>query len=414
MTDTPYGKRGGGRAVGQVQVHAGHSGSHSYDEEEKVAFVDWINDVLADDPLCAPKLPISIEGDEFFSAVHDGILLCKLINDAVPDTIDDRALNTKKLSTFTIHENQTLAINSAKGIGCSVVNIGPKDLMDGTKHLILGLVWQIVKIGLLSKINLTVHPELYRLLQPGETLEDLLKLPAEQLLLRWVNYQLAQAGSSKRIKNFQGDIADSEAYSILLKQIGPSRCGVDMSAMNESDKVKRADKMLQQADKLDCRKFVRPKDVVNGVPKLNLAFVANLFNHYPALDPVEEEIKIIEETREEKSFRNWMNSLGVDPYVDSVPLYLDLQDGLIILQVMDKVDPGCVDWNNRVTRNFSRIGAKAKMEKLENCNYAVELAKKHFNFSVVGIDGNDIREGKPMMVLSTSKALTFLWSVFLC
>lgn len=41
--------------------------------------------------------------------------------------------------------------------------------------------------------------------------------------------------------------------------------------------------MLEQADRLGCRQFVMPADVVRGNPKLNLAFVANLFNKYPAL-----------------------------------------------------------------------------------------------------------------------------------
>ena len=41
--------------------------------------------------------------------------------------------------------------------------------------------------------------------------------------------------------------------------------------------------MLDQADRLGCRQFVMPPDVVRGNPKLNLAFVANLFNKYPAL-----------------------------------------------------------------------------------------------------------------------------------
>ena len=43
-------------------------------------------------------------------------------------------------------------------------------------------------------------------------------------------------------------------------------------------------------------------DVVAGVDKLNLAFVANLFNKYPALDnPDNDELDAIIETREEKS-----------------------------------------------------------------------------------------------------------------
>lgn len=43
------------------------------------------------------------------------------------------------------------------------------------------------------------------------------------------------------------------------------------------------------------------------------------------------ELEIIEETKEEKTYRNWMNSLGVDPYVNY--LYSDLQNGVVIFQV---------------------------------------------------------------------------------
>ena len=43
--------------------------------------------------------------------------------------------------------------------------------------------------------------------------------------------------------------------------------------------------------------------IFSNIPifQLNLAFVANLFNNYPALDEPEVEIEVIEETREEKS-----------------------------------------------------------------------------------------------------------------
>ena len=80
------------------------------------------------------------------------------------------------------------------------------------------------------------------------------------------------------------------------------------------------------------RQFVTAKDVVKGHEKLNIAFVANLFNNHPGLDPPEEELEnFIEETREEKMYRNWMNSLGVSPRVNY--LYSDLYDGLVIFQV---------------------------------------------------------------------------------
>ena len=69
--------------------------------------------------------------------------ISKLVNASVPDTIDERALNKNKLSVFKIHENQTLVINSAKAIGCNITNIGAQDMIEGTPHLCLGVIWQI-------------------------------------------------------------------------------------------------------------------------------------------------------------------------------------------------------------------------------------------------------------------------------
>jgi plastin-3 len=98
--------------------------------------------------------------------------------------------------------------------------------------------------------------------------------------------------------------------------------------------VPRAGAMLDEAEKLDCREFVTPNDVAAGNYKLNLAFVANLFNKHPALpEPGADEIVDdgIVETREEKTYRNWMNSMGVNPFVNW--LYSDLQNGIVIFQV---------------------------------------------------------------------------------
>lgn len=49
--------------------------THSFSEEEKIAFVDWINYQLEDDPDVKKTLPVSEEGNGLFTAVHDGIVL---------------------------------------------------------------------------------------------------------------------------------------------------------------------------------------------------------------------------------------------------------------------------------------------------------------------------------------------------
>uniref|UniRef100_A0A6N2NAW5 Calponin-homology (CH) domain-containing protein n=1 Tax=Salix viminalis TaxID=40686 RepID=A0A6N2NAW5_SALVM len=41
--------------------------------------------------------------------------------------------------------NHTLCLNSAKAIGCTVVNIGTQDLVEGRPHLLLGLIFLIIK-----------------------------------------------------------------------------------------------------------------------------------------------------------------------------------------------------------------------------------------------------------------------------
>jgi len=159
-----------------------------------------------------------------------------------------------------------------------------------------------------------------------------------------------------------------------------------------SDMEQRAEQVLVNADKLGCRKFVKPSDIVKGNGKLNLAFVANLFNTCPGLEAVQETFEEVEETREEKAFRTWINSLGVDPYVNY--LYSDLTDGLILLQIEDKIKPGIVDWK--------RVNSKkpiSKFQQIENCNYALDIAKK-LGFSLVGIGGQDINAGNKTLTLA--------------
>ena len=90
------------------------------------------------------------------------------------------------------HENLTLAINSAKAIGCVVIGIDSHTLnsSQGKKWLVLGLVWQLIKMYLFKQITISQVPGLVNLLRPGETLEDLMKMSPEEILLRWVNHQL--------------------------------------------------------------------------------------------------------------------------------------------------------------------------------------------------------------------------------
>jgi len=369
--------------------------AHSYSKEECEAFSTHINDCLGSDQTLGKILPI---GDDrgLFKVCKDGRLLCKLINNSVPDSIDTRVINMKEgMTQFQAYENLNLAINSAKAIGCSIINIGAEDIWDEKEHLVLGMIWQVIRIGLMAEINLKDHPELFRLLEPGEDLKAFLNLPPEKILLRWVNHHLKNAGSDKRINNFSKDISDSEAYTILLNQLAPQKC--DTRALKEGDLNKRAEAVVNNARKIDCAKFVKPRDIVAGNPKLNMAFVANLFNTLPGLEALKEEERanlVFPEsgTREARAFQLWINSLGLDPFVNS--LFEDLRDGLVLLRIIDKINPGTVQWK--------RVNSNAPMHRIkqvENSNYAVEIGKE-LKFSLVAIGGVDITDGNETLTLA--------------
>jgi len=70
------------------------------------------------------------------------------------------------------------------------------------------------------------------LLEEGETLDDLMMLSPEQILIRWVNYHLLRAGCGRQISNFTTDIKDSFAYTHLLHQIAPADAGVGTTPLS--------------------------------------------------------------------------------------------------------------------------------------------------------------------------------------
>lgn len=145
---------------------------HTISESEKASYVAHINHYLAQDEFLKKYLPIDPSTNELFEIAKDGVLLwystfshlfllfslfitnlflkrvtcccSKLINVAVPGTIDERAINTKRsLNPWERNENHTLCLNSAKAIGCTVVNIGTQDFIEGRVCFVCILVFTL-------------------------------------------------------------------------------------------------------------------------------------------------------------------------------------------------------------------------------------------------------------------------------
>ena len=399
-------KNKAGKAMVRVSKGDNSMQFQTFSEEERTAYVKVINSSLADDPICKKYLPIDPDSNEVFDRIKDGVILCKLINKAQEGTIDERVINTKEnMNIFQQVENLNLAISAAKSIGLNVIGLNYEQILDGKNFImVLGLMWQVVKIVVLSNIQLKHHPELIRLLNPGEQLSDLLKLSPEQLLLRWFNYHLKAAGYDKKITNFSGDVKDSEKYTILLNQLNKNLC--DKSALDEPDKKKRAKKVIENSKKLGAESYITPDDIVAGNSKLNTLFVASIFNAYPGLAPATEEEKYeaaklldddVEGAREERAFRMWINSLGLAGD-DGEPihinnLYEESKDGILMLRTLDKIKPGVVNWKivDKKPNN--------PFKKTVNCNEVIDASKKS-KYHIVGIGGGDIRDGNKKYILA--------------
>ena len=101
----------------------------------------------------------------------------------------------------------------------------------------------------------------------------------------------------------------------------------------------------------------------------------------------------------DKSILSWINAL-VPPNFRITNLERDLSDGLVLLHLLDRVQPGVVKWRGNVKKKI-----KTKFDKIGNCHYAIELCRKKFPFKIVGIAGTDIVEGHQKFIH------TLLWQI---
>ncbi len=294
-----------------------------------------------------------------------------------------------------------LALNACKGIGLRIPGINPQAFIEKKPHLILAVLWQIIRLYLTQSIDLKHCPEIMRLADEGEELSDLMKLGPETILIRWINFHLKKEGIDRRVHNLGGDLKDSVALIHVLHSLEPSKCSLE--ALGEEDNVKRAEKMILSAESLGVPPLVRPSDITTGNVKLNTVFVAELFNHKHGLEELnEEEIEQIakygimnddiEGSRDERAFRFWINSLNIDDlYINN--LYEECKDGLVLLKVIHKLDPNVVNWKT-VDKNPNNT-----FKKGINCGQVVEACKK-LGLKIPGIGGNDILEGNKKLIIA--------------
>ncbi|KAJ3113729.1 phospholipid scramblase 1 [Phlyctochytrium bullatum] len=95
-----------------------------------------------------------------------------------------------------------------------------------------------------------------------------------------MNALIESVGCAKRASNFGNDLSDSVCLAYLVAAVDGTAAALEevQLALKESDYERRAELVLQSAERIGCRQFASPQDIVAGTKNLNLAFVAVLYN----------------------------------------------------------------------------------------------------------------------------------------
>eukprot|EP01125_Pyxidicula_operculata_P003784 TRINITY_DN150_c0_g1_i2.p1 TRINITY_DN150_c0_g1~~TRINITY_DN150_c0_g1_i2.p1 ORF type:complete len:559 (+),score=128.86 TRINITY_DN150_c0_g1_i2:1523-3199(+) len=258
---------------------------HTYSKDEVRSLTSHVNLLLHEDEDLNGVIPIDVEGEEIFQHIKRGILLNKLLYQINPKVVDISKLIKIAASPFQTRENHLLSLQGCKKLGVRVISIDTETLMNGTPHLVLGLLWQIVRVGLLAKVNLVSHPEIL-VLDEDKNVRNFLTISPDVILLRWFNYHLKNANSERQVNNFSSDIMDGESYLVLFQQIASHIVPKDIH-LTVMDPMERAKLVCEYAEKLGCGDMINPNDIVNGKENLNLAFAAVLFDKFPGLKVVQ-------------------------------------------------------------------------------------------------------------------------------
>lgn len=252
----------------------------------------------------------------------------------------------------------------------------------------------------MRKVDLKECPELMKLAEEGEDINSLMALSPETILIRWVNYHLKKQGQTRTINNLGSDLRDSFALTYVLHNLD-DRCSLEN--LSEQDPVKKADRVIKNAELIGVPPLIRPNDLLSGNVKLNTVFVAEIFNTKHGLEELSQEEKEkydsatmmnddVEGSRDERAFRFWINSLNIeDLYINN--LYDDVRDSLVLLKVIAKLDPTIVDWK----KVEKKVDNKYKMGI--NGNYLVDCCKR-LGLKIPGIGGQDFVEGNRKNIIA--------------
>uniref|UniRef100_A0A7S3G2E1 Calponin-homology (CH) domain-containing protein n=2 Tax=Palpitomonas bilix TaxID=652834 RepID=A0A7S3G2E1_9EUKA len=127
-------------------------------------------------------------------------------------------------------------------------------------------------------------------LQQIDTTEDLVGVPAQEVLVRWMNFHLQAAGSKRVVENFSSCLQDCVCWCQLCTHIMVDFPADDVLALN--DFTARSAKFLKLLKGRGLTVPLLPEHVAKGIPEMNLLLAIELFRVSPGLKTSMDQVKV--------------------------------------------------------------------------------------------------------------------------
>ncbi len=184
--------------------------------------------------------------------------------------IHDHRVNLNATSRFKLVENCNYVVNIAKDkeFNFSMVNVGGLDIADGSKKLILAIMWQLMRkytLGVLAVLA---------------TAKGITNMNDDEIV-KWANSKVAASGKKSKMRNFKdSSLKSSQFFLELVAAIEPR--AVDFALVNsaetEEQRMLNAKYCISNARKVGACVFLTPEDICEGKSKMLLTFVAGLWH----------------------------------------------------------------------------------------------------------------------------------------
>ena len=141
---------------------------------------------------------------------QDGIVLLQAFDKVIPQSVTWRRVSRSPLplSRFKAVENTNYAIDLAKSSNMQMVGIQGSDLVDGSRTLTLGLVWQMMRRNILS------------------TMQSLSGVGGKEVtdsdIVKWANATVAKGGKKSSMRSFKDpSLKDGKFFLDLVDCLKP-------------------------------------------------------------------------------------------------------------------------------------------------------------------------------------------------